>query len=186
MEWNWDLFQLVVVINTAMCLLQYGAQQIDMARGKIPARHSIIPGTKQKFLYWQDFYMQTYGDFLGLVWVMNAFAHLFIAESINWWMWAIFVIVFMFSCFMVLKSCLTVDHKPDWGYPEYGVASFGGLIHVPYFALNAAMGVVCIISMITGQLRGPVMWMALFGGVVILAMTIADKKSGHFDPLEKE
>lgn len=186
MEWNWDIFLRVAIINSALCFLQYCFQEIDFLAGRISERHSLIPGTKQKFLYWQDFYMQTYGDFLGLVWVMNAFGHLFSTGTISLFLWAVFIVVFVFSTVLVLLSCLKMDHKPDWGYPRPGKISLGGLSHVPYFALQAAMGIVCLISIITGQLRGPVMWMALFGGLVIAAMSFADKKSGHFDPLKKE
>ncbi len=180
---NWNVFLIVLVINTALCLLQLLAERIDVARGTIPSRHSLIPGTSQKFLYWEDFYMQTYGDLLGLVWVMNGFAQLLVAGKISYFMWFVFALFAILGAYMALKSCLSKEHKPDWGYPEIGKISLGGISHVPYFGIQLAMGVVCLIKAFTGDLNGLPLITTIGGVVIIIAMAIMDWKSGHFDPL---
>lgn len=182
---NLKLFLIVIAINTSLCLLQYLFQLIDLKNNKIAPRHSLITGTNQKFLYWQDFYMQTYGDFLGLVWIMNAFAHLLIAGKIFQSDWIIFVPVFFLGIILTLNSCLSRDHKPDWGFPEVRKISVGGISHLPYFGLNSAMAVICFIKMVSGQLTGILMWTYLFGGALIMLMAIADYKAGHFEGLKK-
>jgi len=179
------VFSWALMTNTALCLLQFLAEKIDVRRGKIAARHSLIPGTKQKFLYWEDFYMQTYGDFLGLVWVMNGFAQLLAAGKIDSLMWLVFSFFAVLGILATLKSCLAKDHKPDWGYPEAGKASLGGLSHLPYFGLQSGMGIVCLIKAFTGDLTGLALVMSVSGGVIISAMAVLDRKTGHFDPLAR-
>lgn len=182
---NWSVFVWALIINTALCLLQFLAEKIDVAKGRIPARHSLIPGTEQKFLYWEDFYMQTYGDFLGLIWVMNGFAQLLAAGKINNLMWLIFAFFVILGIFLTLKSCLAKDHKPDWGYPEAGKASWGGISHLPYFGIQSGMGMVCLIKAFTGDLIGLSLITTIGGGMIIIIAAVWDKKAGHFDPLAR-
>jgi hypothetical protein len=182
---NWNIFLLALVVNTVLCYLQFLAERVDMANGKILARHAIIPNTNQKFLYWEDFYMQTYGDLLGLVWVMNAFFQLVAAGKINNVMWFIFALFAVLGVFFTLKTCLAKNHKPDWGYPEIGKISLGGISHLPYFGIQLGMGVVCLIKAFTGELTGLVLISAIGGGIIIVIMAILDWKTGHFDPLIK-
>jgi hypothetical protein len=181
---NLSVLFIVVLLNSALCLIQFCCQEIDRRRGKIASRHSFIPGTNQKFLYWQDFYMQTYGDFLGLVWVMNGFAHLLVADKINFWMWILFGAIMITAAMLCLMSCLDKKHKPDWGYPSAGKVSLGGASHIPYFSLNCAMAVVCLIGIISGDLSGAVLWTTIAGGAFILLMAVADSAAGHFAPLQ--
>ncbi len=186
MEWNWLFFFMALWINSSLCLIQYAAQQIDVVRGKIPARHSIIPGTNQKFLYWQDFYMQVYADLFGFLWLMNAFIHLWIRGYITQWLWIIFWVVFVVSIALFLKSCLAKNHKPDWGFPAVGRISLGGISHLPYFGLQAGMGAVCFISMFTGALEGALKSALAGGAGFVFLMFMFDKNAGHFDHLKKE
>lgn len=78
---NWSILFLIIVLNSLFCFIQYLVEKFEEKTEKIPLRHSIIPGTNQKFLYWEDFYTQTYGDFLGLVWIANGFAHLIVEKK---------------------------------------------------------------------------------------------------------
>jgi hypothetical protein len=186
MNWNWHVFFCAVIINTVLCLMQFMFQTLDRKRRKIAARNSIIPGTKQRFLYWQDFYTQTYGDFLGLVWVMNGFAHLLINEKMDGPLWIIFMLVFFIAGMVVPIVCLANDHKPDWGFPKIGVISLGGISHLPYFSLNAAMTIICLFHAVTGTLSGILLITTVIGGAVIIIAAIVDLNAGHFDPLNKE
>lgn len=186
MNWNFEVFFCVVITNTALCLLQFMFQTVDKRRRKIAPRHSLIPGTKQKFLYWEDFYTQTYGHFLGLVWVMNGFAHLLINGKIDGPLWIIFVFVFFISSMVVTAVCLASDHKPDWGFPKIGMISLGGASHIPYFSLNAAMTIICLFHAVTGTLSGALLLTTAIGGAILIITAIADLHAGHFDPLNKE
>ncbi|MHB8904050.1 MAG: hypothetical protein ACYC40_03030, partial [Patescibacteria group bacterium] len=129
---NTTVLFFVIIINTALCFMQYLCQRIDIGRNKIASRHSTIPGTNQRFLHWQDFYMQTYGDLLGLVWLMNGFANLLMSGKIYATDWIIFSVVMIFAISATLKVCLANNHKPDWGYPSIGKISLGGISHLPY------------------------------------------------------
>ncbi|MFA6513716.1 MAG: hypothetical protein WCT50_00295 [Patescibacteria group bacterium] len=186
MDWNWQVFFCVAIVNTTLCLMQFLFQTVDKRRRKISPRHSLIPGTKQKFLYWEDFYTQTYGDFLGLVWVMNGFAHLLINEKIDGPLWIIFIFV-LFICSMVVTAvCLASDHKPDWGFPKIGMISLGGASHIPYFSLNAAMIIICLFHAVIGTLSGMLLITTATGVAILMMTAIADVQAGHFDPLNKE
>lgn len=182
---NWDYFILVFVVNSSLCLFQYLIQEIDFLRKKIPPRNSIIPGTSQKFLYWQDFYNQTYGDFLGLIWIMNGFVQLVISGQISDTDWFIFIITAVISILIFLFINLQKNHKPDWGYPSEGKVSWGGLSHLPYFGLLFGMSVICLIKIINGEVK-TLLLLTILGGFTIYAITtILDIKSGHFNPLRK-
>lgn len=182
---NWNLFVFAVILNTILCIIQYFVQQHDLKKGKISPRHSLIPGTSQKFLYWQDFYTQTYGDFLGLVWVMNAFIHLAVAGEIGILSWIAVLVITVAVALKAAKMFTSDEHKPDWGYPKAGVISLGGMSHLPYLGLNVGMIFILILKIFTGDLTGILLWTALAGGAIWIASFIADMKTGHFDPLQQ-
>ncbi len=182
---NWKVLLFVVLLNSLLCLLQYLMGQIDSLRGRIAPRHSIIPGTRQKFLYWEDFYTQTYGDLLGLLWIMNTFAHLIISGKIDHLEWVIFVIVCVGSILVFLLSCLSPEHKPDWGYPLPGKISLGGLTHLPYFGALSGMAVISALNIVQGEIKGALFWATLMGALIYLFAFILDIKAGNFEPLKR-
>ncbi len=186
MNWNWQIFFVVAIINTTLCLGQLAAQRIDQGAKRLPNRYSIIPGTEQKFLYWQDFYSQTYGDFLGLIWVMNTFAHLLINERIIWPLWIIFIAVLFIATVVFLNTHLNNERKPDWGFPKNSRISLGGISHLPYFSLNSGMTAICLLEMLRGQVSGIFFWTTLSGLLVWLLSVITDYHAGHFDKPKKK
>lgn len=183
---NLDVLFFVFVLNTFLCLTQYLVEKYEERKGKISPRHSIIPGTEQKFLYWEDFYTQTYGDFLGLIWIVNGFAHLIFKNKLSNWEWIIFL---LFSILMMVvffwSTAKAEDHKPDWGYPKKGKISLGGLVHLPYFGALSSMALICFINIISGDLEGVVLWTTLIGGLFYVGTFLLDIKSGNFDKLHK-
>ncbi len=181
---NWSVFLIVVLLNSLLCSLQYLVERIDKTKGRIVPRHSIIPGTDQKFLYWEDFYTQTYGDFFGLVWIMNGFAHLLIKGQITSLEWFIFIFFTLVSIFIFLYSNLKSGHKPDWGYPSQGRISWGGITHLPYFGSLFAMSILCLINIFSGEIRGVLLWTTLSGGFIYIITIIVDIKLGHFDSIK--
>lgn len=79
--------------------------------------------------------------------------------------------------------CLSKDYKPDWGFPEIGKISAGGLLHLPYFGFSVVAGVWCL-----GLFRfpGTVLWTYLAGAVLYAVCFALEIKSGNFDPLKSE
>jgi predicted small integral membrane protein len=152
----------------------------------LPARHSIIPGTRQKFLHMQDFHTTTWGDLFAIPLLISAFAHLLSNGYIGVWQWFIFVIIALVDGIGFLEMCLTEKHKPDQGYPRRGVVSWHGLSHLPYHGVCVAMIVLSIGQTVIGNLYGPVLYVSLFGGALYIAAFIADIRAGNFDPLKKE
>ena len=80
--------------------------------------------------------------------------------------------------------CIGPNHKPDWGYPKISKVSLGGLSHLPYFGAMTAISIMCFYHIIIGNLRGPLMWVALTGGIIYAASFITDLKVGNFDPIK--
>jgi hypothetical protein len=88
---------------------------------RLPARGSFIPGTKQPFLYWQDFYCQKWGNTVG---------HAADARGIHRRLWPKTRTSHIpGGCFLVRDRlrgrqfifrvlCLAAKHKPDWGFPD--------------------------------------------------------------------
>jgi hypothetical protein len=182
---NWLILVIVIFINSLFCIFQYTIQQIDKSKGRIPARNSIIPGTNQKFLYWQDFYNQTYGDFFGLVWIMNAFSQLLVKGQISKFEWLIFIFLAIGSASAFLLMNLRLSHKPDWGYPLKGEVSWGGLSHLPYFGSLFAMAAICFVKIASGEINGILLWTVVVSILIYTTTTILDIKSGNFDPIKK-
>jgi len=180
---NWTNFVVIAVLNTFLCLMQLVAEKIDKKTGKIAPRHSLIPGTKQKFLYWEDFYTQIYGDLLGLVWIINGFYSM-VPILTNYELLA-FGPLSVVSYIIFIVPRLSKDHKPSWGEPEIGKISLGGHVHSFYFSLTLAMAITCVYGMITGKMTGIIFWTTLTGGLVWTISCIADILTGNFSALEK-
>jgi|GEM_PF-940942 len=179
---DWKIFLFSLGVNTIMCLLQFFIQEVEKGDGKLPRRHSIIPGTDQKFLYWQDFYTQTYGDLIGLMLVLNGFLHIFNrlrnAEIF------IFAVIGLIAMIAFFAPRLSKNHKPSWGEPRAGQISFGGFVHSFYSSLLSAMSCLCLWSIITGRMAGVLLWLTLVGGIIWVVALIMDTISGNFDPLK--
>ncbi len=170
----------VLGMNGAYLCFIISAQELNKS---LPSRNSIIPGTNQKFLYVQDFWTMTYGDFLGVPLVVNAFVHLAADDITNLW-WTLGI--GMLSTMMFLKMCLGKNHKPDYGFPGIGKISFAGILHLPYFGFGIGASAMSAWNLIIGELRGPVMWVALAGGAVYVGCFVLEIRSGNFDPLKKK
>lgn len=187
MEFSPLVWTTVVFTNSLYVVFMYWLQAMDKS---LPPRGSYIPGTKQPFLYVQDFHSCTWGDLIGLPLIMNAFVHLvaggYITNHAGWQQiqWAIFVLIVIVDGLGFLLMCLGKGHKPDQGFPEIGKVSWHGLSHLPYHGVGVAMSVFSIYHAVIGNLRGPVLYVALLGAVIYIASFVTDMKVGNFDPLK--
>ncbi len=182
MEFSWATFLSVVVVNVLCVGVMYVLQEVDLS---LPPRHSLIPGTNQKFLYMQDFYTCLWGDLLGVPLIANAFMHLARNGFITAEGWFIFTIIVIVDGVGFLEMCLGKNHKPDQGFPAVGQVSWHGLSHLPYHGVGVAMSLFCIWHIIVGNLKGVPLYLGLAGGAIYIAFFIADIKTHNFDPLKK-
>jgi predicted small integral membrane protein len=182
MEISWQILVFVAIFNSAWIGLMFFAQQLDKS---LPPRLSIIPGTNQKFLYIQDFWTMTVGDFIGVALINTAFAHLAVNGCLGVWHWLIFSVLVAVLAIQFGRMCMSQDHKPDYGFPDIGNISSAGILHLPYFGNGVAAGAFCLWFIITGDLRGPVMYIGLGGGALYALCIVAEIKSGNFDPLKR-
>jgi len=111
--------------------------------------------------------------------------HLAVNGFINSWQVPLLIVVAVVDGLGFWKMCLSKDHKPDQGFPEIGKISRHGLSHLPYHGAGVAMSLLIIWHLAVGNLRGPVLYVALLGGVIYISSFVADIKSGNFDPLKK-
>jgi len=167
-----------------ICVMLYG-EWIHVKNGNMPPRGSIIPGTNQKFMYMQDWFTCTWGDMFALPLVLNAFVTLAVNGRIAAWEWILSAMLAVILGVGFLLMCLGKDHKPDQGYPEIGVVSLQGILHLPHFGVAVAMVVVCVGHAIFGGLRGPVLYTAIVGGVLWVVTFVLDAVTGHFDPIKR-
>lgn len=182
---NLAVFLTALIINTILCLTQYLLEQMDKKSGIIEPRHSIIPNSdNQRILYWEDFYTQTYGDLLGLVWVMNCFLHLLANGQIKLVDLLILLIFGDVSVFIFIINKLNPKSKPDWGKTLDGKLTIGGLSHFPYFALLSGMSAVCVVNMALGNVAGWLLITTLIGGIIYGITFMLDIISGNFSPLK--
>lgn len=180
---NWMIFLTAMAVNLLLCLLQSYLQEKDVKRGLIAPRHSLIPGTNQKFLHWQDFYTQVYGDIMGLPFVMNGFMMIF--PALTRWELLAFALSGLLSMVAFFVPRLAKDHKPSWGEPTAGHISTGGYVHSFYFSLLSAMAIICLWVMINGGMTKPIFVSTLVGMVIWALTCILDIATGHFEPLKK-
>lgn len=178
MDFSWTICVVAVVTNLVWILAMFVAQMLDKS---LPPQNSTIPGTRQKFLYMQDFWTMTWGDIVGVSLIWVSFFHLALA----WfgpYSWIFFWVVAILLAWQFMRMCLGVNHKPDWGYPEVGKISVGGYLHLPYFGVSVVAGVWCL-----GLLRvpGTVMYIYLAGLVVYALCFLLELKSGNLDPIKK-
>lgn len=131
----------------------------------------------------QDFYTMTWGDLIGLALIFNAFAHLVVAGRVNLWVAAAIAVA---GGLLFMAMCLSGSHKPDYGYPAVGAISLAGYLHLVYFGVGLSAGLMCAWAIVTGDLRGPVMWVAIAGGALYLGTFVLDITSGNFEPLKRE
>jgi len=183
MEFSWTILAVVFVANLFWVGVMFAAQQLDKS---LPPRHSLIPGTNQKFLYMQDWYTMKYGDVVAVPLIVNAFVHLVALGYISGVQWAITFMLSLLLTIIGIKSCLGPGHKPDQGFPEAGKISLQGKLHMPYFGIGWSMGLVSFYHLVIGHVSGPVLWLGLFGAVFYIAMLGMEFKSGNFDSLKKE
>jgi predicted small integral membrane protein len=183
MEFSWTILVAVVLVNSLWMVAMFLAQELEPG---MPPRRIIIPGTReQKFLYMQDFWTMTYGDFFGVALVNTAFVHLAVNGHLGAWHWVTFVVLVLVFMVGFAKMCLGKNHKPDMGFPEIGKISWIGILHLPYFGSGVVAGAFCIWFIFSGALRGPVLYTSLLGAVMYAVFWVAEIKSGNFDPLKK-
>lgn len=182
MEFSWTIAVVALLVNWFVMGLMFLLQQCDR---NMPERHSIIPGTRQKFLYFQDFWTMTWGDAVGVGLIQVAFWHL-AYSSFNTLLWpgyglAVFAFMVQFA-----RMCLSDNHKPDMGFPEIGEISAIGKLHLLYYGMSMAAGLSCVIAIVSGHLRGIPLWIGLAGGAFYALCFVLEIKSGNFDPLKLE
>lgn len=171
-----------VLVNTVLCLPQLLAEKVEQKMGRMPRRHSIILGAKQKFLCWEDYYCQTYGDLLGLVWVMVVFFS--IITKLTNYEWLSFGILCLVSFVIFLVPRIKKDKRPTWGESD-GKISIGGYIHGVYFSLTLAMTIICLYGMVVGKLNLMDIVFVIVGIVIWIIACLMDVLVGNFAPLKK-
>jgi predicted small integral membrane protein len=182
MEFSWTILACVFVANLFWIGVMFLAQQLDRS---LPSRHSIIPGTNQKFLHAQDFWTMTYGDLIAVPFINTAFVHLAFNQRVGIWHWLAFLAIAIIAPAIFVKMCLGKDHKPDQGFPDIGKISWHGILHLPYLGIGVASGMLCLWFIFTGDLRGPVLYAGIGGGVFYICCFLGEIFSGNFDPLKK-
>jgi len=176
------ILAVVVLVNSFWMVVMFVAQQLDKS---LPARHSIIPGTNQKFLHFQDFWTMTYGDAVGVSIINVAFIHLAVAGFLGVWHWVIFLAMIFALAAGFAKMCMSQGHKPDMGFPDIGKISLIGILHLPYFGFGIVAGAFCVWFIFTGDLRGPVLYTGLLGAAIYAVFWGLEVRSGNFDPLKR-
>lgn len=114
------------------------------------------------------------GRFFAIPLIANAFAHLAMSGFVWSWQWVIFAVIAVVDGLGFWKMCLGENHKPDQGYPEAGKISWHGLSHLPYHGVFVAMSIFVIWHIFVGNLRGPVLYVALLGAMIYIVLFVAD------------
>lgn len=165
-------------------------QDEDPRFARIIQEETLVPGTKQIFLTITGFATMTWGDLIGvnLVWASYLLQQWQLGWSFSWW--ALTISVTITSLFHWL--CLGPNHKPDTGYPEAGVVSIHGRIHLGLMGLSYFVGISAFqryIHLINQNFNLTESWATLFlltGIFVWVAAAIRDFMTKRFDPIRRE
>ncbi len=189
----WKLLVGAYVVNALCLAAMYAVQYRESAAGRLPERRSWIPGTRQDFLYLQDFHTTSWGDLLTLPPIAATFAWLKLGGYVARWEVILMGAIALIAAKSFRRMCLSPTHKPDMGYPGIGEVGRVAWLHEPYFGLYIAMAVICI---------GHLLWLPISYGStyyrpetfqpLLVALTSlsylisfwADIKSGNFDQLK--
>lgn len=174
---TWFLF------NAIACLLMFVAEQFDRLGSRIQPRHSIIPGTYQRFIYFEDFSTHTWGDPIGMGLVWAGFGHLVGRLGAGEWV-AFGIIAGIVAPLWFLRACTRPSHTPDWGFPARGKVSLGGVVHLwTHFGPCIGMVALGFWEWIFGAFSGWPLLIWLIGIVVWIVAWRRDQQSGRFDPI---
>jgi hypothetical protein len=164
------------------------AEMAESMRQRIEQRHTRIPGTEyQTFLYLEDFHTLTWGSFLGVPLILNAFVYLAINGQITFNWWIVFALLVVADLYSVHEMCTAKNRRPGWRRAKTGKISFGGLLYMPYRAicLSASMFLM-IYALFAEYWQGPAFKLAAVGAVIFLCSVVVDVVAGNFDPLQTE
>ena len=176
------VFVVAMAVNTVCLVVMYLLQWADRS---LPPRGSIFPGTRQRFLHAEDYWVLTYGDFLALPLIANSFAHLVAGGFVSNCQWSLFAAIVAADSIGWLVMFLGKDHRSDWCYPGIGRVSLAGMWHCLYHGLCVAMAFLSLWGAFTGNLCGPVHYLFWVGIVSYIALFVVDTRVGNFDPLKK-
>ncbi len=177
----WSSLSFTIIGNVCAVFVMWQLQEWLKRTRRIPSRHSLILGTSgQKFLHMEDFWTMGWGDLYGLPFVFAGFIWLVVNDKIGLPPFMVSVVVATIATCLFYFSCTGTHHKPDWGYPEAGKVSWGGIAHSVYFWLNLKAAIVVFWSTLNMQLNGPPLWLAWLGGLFYIGTFVADIKAGNF------
>lgn len=158
------------------------AQKVQVITGRTPRRGKNVPGTLQKHLHFQDYYVQKWGDPLGLVWIQNAVLQLWLADRVNPYLWGFALIVAIIAAIRLTVECIRKD-LPDYGFDERGYTP-AGFLHMLYFSGNIGLVFVFLSTMLGDAYEGTVeLWpllTATAGGAFWTICAFADRRALHF------
>ena len=184
MELRWCISLAGALFVGMWCAAMYLCQQWDRYRELMPVRGSIIQGTDQKFMYWQDYYCQRYGSW-GIVLIWIGFAHFAFFYPFSWSEWIAYIMLAVTDGVCLTVLCLRPVHKPDYGFPEPQKISKAGVIHSIYHGLTvAAIALMIVRGLLLEEWRN-IFFVFLGLGIAFYFFTIRkDCKAGHFSFLE--
>jgi len=168
---------LAVILNKVFCGILFDTETKLAAQGKIPARGKILYLKDYNFFKWGDFWFLSAMDF--------AIAYVLVER----WPLPAWIAV---SCFLagVFWTALwhwiymLPSHNPDSAYPQTGVVSRVGRIHLVYFAAQYILGFIgigMVVLMAMGERQwSPAAFVGLAAGLGYFAMLFSDFLAGRF------
>jgi hypothetical protein len=180
----WKLLVIALLANSAYLLVILSAQRLEKQAGKLRARHDIIPGTRQIFLYWQDFTTQVAGNTFLMPFVLYVFLWQLLYQGFHSSVWLWFIGIAIVDMCLFAMMCLAKDHKPDWGYPLPGRMSVCGFLQLLYHGAFTSIIAISLYSLVMhwADIPGMIMITCL---VIYLAFARLDYKFGYFEKLKK-
>lgn len=180
MHFSWILALLAIIWNVLMC----GGMILAQRSQAMPARHAIIPGTRNKpFLYYQDFLCMVWGDWVGLLCVKIVFVHTVDQHPLTSEQKLVWVLVLSVSSVLYIMSYLSRQHKPDWGSTRAGTITVGGFCHSTYFGANLAAGVIVPWQLVKYSESAAWWGLGLGGFAIWLGAVMLDFRAGRLSLL---
>jgi len=174
----WLAGLVAALFNVAFWFCMLGVQTWEQKTGRIPPR-------QKEFPYLQDFWTNGFvGDGIGLGLVDAAVAVTVYQRGFTTWM-IVAVAAGMLLTVGFYKFATAPIHKPNWGFMDGGNITWGGRVHLVYFAVQATVATIGFVLLFALQIRGIPLAIGLSGIAAYLAALAADVAIGRLPAVKR-
>lgn len=164
---------LAALFNWVFWLCMLFVQNWESKTGRIPQR-------TKKFPYLQDFWTNgPVGDGIGLS-LVDAGVAMALLRQKRLARWMAFPVVMGIALTVAFYKFATASfHKPNWGFLPNGRITWGGRVHLAYFAVQSIVSFTGVILLMKREFSRVPLAVGVLGAIIYGISVIADVAAGR-------